>query len=113
MQEILAVKGFSSRIARGINLEEGQKITPDLMLEAYVDGAWRIYNPTNGQKGLPDNFLLFQRGGKSLLDVEGGTDSVVKFSVRKSITSTMNLASRRAQLNPKAIAFNYSIYNLP
>lgn len=113
MQELLAIKGISSRIARGLSLEEGQKITPDLMLEAYVDGAWRIYNPITGQKGLPNNFLLFQRGGKSLLDVEGGTDSVVKFSLQKSITSTMNLASRRAQLNPKASWFSYSIYNLP
>ena len=92
MQELLAVSGIASRTARGLQLEEGQKITPDLMLEAYVDGAWRIYDTSTGKRGLPDNFLLFQRGGKSLLDVEGGTESTVKFSLQKSITSTMNLA---------------------
>jgi hypothetical protein len=57
--------------------------------------------------------LLFQRGGQSLLDVEGGTDSSVKFSIQKSITSTMNLASRRAKLGKKANWFDYSVYNLP
>ena len=75
MQDLLAIKGIASRTARGLRLEEGQKITPDLMLEAYINGAWRIYDPLTGKQGLPDNFLLFQRGGKSLLDVVGGTNS--------------------------------------
>ncbi len=113
MQELLALKGISARTARGVKLEEGQKMNLDLMLEAYVDGAWRLYDPLTAKRGLPDNFLLFQRGGKSLLDVEGGTDSSVKFSIAKSITSTMNLASHRAKLNPKTGWFDYSIYNLP
>ena len=113
MQDILAVEGISSRTARGLRLEEGQKITPDLMLEVYIGGAWRIYDPLTGKRGLPDNFLLFQRGGKSLLDVEGGTGSSVKFSLQKSITSTMNLASQRAKQSKKAGWFDYTIYNLP
>ena len=113
MQELLAVSGIASRTARGLQLEEGQKITPDLMLEAYVDGAWRIYDTSTGKRGLPDNFLLFQRGGKSLLDVEGGTESTVKFSLQKSITSTMNLASQRAKLAEKSGWFDHTIYTLP
>ena len=113
MQELLAIRGISTRTARGLKLEEGQKVTPDLMMEAYVDGAWRIYDPVTAEQGLPENFLLFQRGGDSLLDVEGGTDSFVKFSLQKSITSTMNLASRRAKLSTKAGWFDYTIYNLP
>jgi hypothetical protein len=113
IQELLAVSGTAARTARGLKLEEGQKITPDLMLEAYSNGAWHLYDIQTGQRGLPDNFLLFQRGGQSLLDVEGGTDSSVKFSIQKSITSTMNLASRRAKLSNKANWFNYSVYNLP
>ena len=113
MQDLLAIKGISSRTARGLRLEEGQKINPDLMLEAYVNGAWRLYDPLTGKQGLPDNFLLFQRGGKSLLDVMGGTDSKVKFSLQKSITSTMNLASQRAKQAKKAGWFDHTIYNLP
>lgn len=113
MQELLAINGISAQIARGVKLEEGQKMNLDLMLEAYIRGAWRLYDPITGKRGLPDNFLLFQRGGKSLLDVAGGTDSTVKFSLQKSITSTMNLASRRAELSQKTNIFAYSIYNLP
>lgn len=113
MQQLLNLQDISTRISRGLKLEEGQKITPDLMLEAYIDGAWHIYDPNTGIKGLPDNFLLFQRGGSSLLDVVGGEDSSVKFSIQKSITSTMNLASRRAKLSRKDGLYNLSIYNLP
>ena len=113
MRQLLSLKGIATRISRGLKLEEGQKIFPDLMLEVYIDGAWRIYDPDTGKKGLPDNFLLFQRGGKSLLDVMGGEDSSVKFSLQKSITSTMNLASRRAKLLRKSGWYNLSIYNLP
>ena len=113
MQQLLRFKGIATRISRGLKLEEGQKITPDLMLEAYVKNAWRIYDPDTGVKGLPDNFLLFQRGGNSLLDVVGGEDSSIKFSLQKSITSTMNLASRRAKLSRKDGLYNLSIYNLP
>jgi len=113
MQQLLQFQGIATRTSRGLKLEEGQKITPDLMLEAYIDGAWRIYDPDSGVRGLPDNFLLFQRGGKSLLDVVGGEDSTVKFSLQKSITSTMNLASRRAKLLRKSGLYNFSIYSLP
>ena len=113
MQELLALDGISSHIARGVKLEEGQKMNLDLMLEAYSKGAWYLYDPTTGKRGLPDNFLLFQRGGKSLLDVAGGSDSSVKFSLQKSLTSTMNLVSKRAQLTEKENLFDYTVYSLP
>ena len=113
MRDILSLEDIPARIARGVKLEEGQTINPDLMLEAYINGAWWLYNPKTGKQGLPDNFLVFQRGETSLLDVSGGTDSSIKFSMQKSITSSMNLAERRAQLSKNTGLFNYSIYNLP
>lgn len=113
ISNILSLENIPARIARGIKLEEGQTLNPDLMLEAYINGAWWLYNPKTGKQGLPDNFLVFQRGGTSLLDVSGGTDSSIKFSMQKSITSSMNLAERRAQLSKDTGLFNYSIYNLP
>ena len=114
INELLALKQIPSRAARGFRLEESKKaLTPDLMLEAYIDGAWKIYDIKTGKKGLPDNFVLFQRGGKSLIDVMGGEDSVIKFSVLKSVTSTMNLAGQRAELAGNKSWFDYSIYNLP
>ncbi len=114
MIDLLALKGIPARLVRGVKLEEGKKsLTPDVMFEAYLDGMWKIYNPKTGKKGLPSDFIIFQRGGKSLVDVVGGTDSVTKFSVMKSIRSSFRMAGHRADLSQSRSLFDYSIYNLP
>ena len=87
VKTLLSLKGIPSRITRGIKLIEDKKsFSADLMIEAYMNGKWRTYNIEDASKGIPSNFILFQRGGDSLIDVEGGENSVVKFSVLKSIS---------------------------
>lgn len=114
MVELLAFKNIPARLARGVRLEEGkQEMAPDLMLEASDGHKWRLFNIYNGKAGLPKNFVVFQRGGVSLLDVVGGADSKVKFSVLKSTASSYKLAGHRAKLTDSAFAFEYSIYSLP
>ncbi len=114
ISSLLAYKQIPSRLARGIKLaEDKQSFAPDLMLEAYVDGRWKLYDLSNGQIGLPKDFIIIQRGGNSLLDLEGGADSVVKFSVLKSVTTSFNLAGKRAKLANDTAAFEASMYNLP
>ena len=111
---LLALKNVPTRLVRGIKLEENKKsFTPDLMIEAYTEGRWTLYNLKTGKKGLPEDFVVIQRGGDSLLDVEGGEDSVVKYSVLKSISSSFNLARHRAKLANQTTWFDYSIYSLP
>lgn len=114
IQNALNYLGIPNRPARGIKLEEAKKsFTPDYMLEAYVDGQWKLYDISTGKKGKPENFVLYQRGGISLVDVAGGEDSKIQFSVMKSITATAKLAGRRAELNNQREAFNMSVFNLP
>ncbi len=111
---LLAVKKVPTRIARGVKLEENKKsFTPDLMIEAYINGKWRIYDIQTAQKGIPENFVIFQRGGSSLLDVEGGQNSSVLFSALKSVSSSFGLAGQRAKLAQQKTWFDFSIYNLP
>ena len=114
MIELLAYQGVPARMARGVRLEEGkQESLPDLMLEAYDGDKWRLYDIYSGKDGLPKNFMVFQRGGKSLLDVSGGTDSRVRFSALKSATSTFKMAEHRAKINDLESSYEYSIYSLP
>ena len=114
ISNLLAYQGISSRLARGIKLQEDKtSMEPDLMLEAYMDGRWKLYDLTTGQIGLPKDFIIIQRGGKSLLDIAGGYESNVKFSVLKSVTTSFNLAGKRAKLSNEQKAFDSSIYNLP
>ena len=112
--DLLALKDISARMVRGIKLAEGKKsFVPDIMLEAYSDGMWKVYNLENGKKGVPSDFIIFQHGNQSLVDVEGGSDSVTKFSVMKSIRSSFKMAGHRANLSQSRGWFDYSIYNLP
>ncbi len=114
MIELLAMKNIPARLARGVWLEEGKKAAePDLMIEAHDGYKWRLYDIRTGKPGLPKNFVIFQRGGVSLIDVSGGVDSKIKFSVLKSVTSSFKMAGNRAKLNDYAWLFDYSVYSLP
>lgn len=114
MMELLAVKSIPSRLARGVRLEEGkQAAEADLMLEAYDGNKWMLYDLNTGKQGLPKNFIIFQRGGTSLLDVSGGENSKVRFSVLRSVVSSFKMAEHRSELNNYKVMFDYSIYNLP
>ena len=114
MIDLLDIKKIPARMARGVRLEEGkQAAEADLMLEAHDGHKWRLYDIRTGKAGLPKNFIVFQHGGKSLLDVQGGVDSKIRFSVLKSVTSSFKLAGHRAQLNNFGKMFDYSIYSLP
>ena len=110
---LLSYKGIPARIVRGVKLNEKKHLSSaDLMLEAYENDKWMIYNLKTGEFGIPEDFVPFQRGGVSLLDVSGGTDSQVKFSVLKSSISSFNMAGRRAKYENSRL-FDYTIYNLP
>ncbi|MBR1601167.1 MAG: UUP1 family membrane protein [Alphaproteobacteria bacterium] len=110
---LLSYKGIAARIIRGVKLNEKKKTSPaDLMLEVYESGKWMVYNIKTGEVGLPKDFVLFQRGGTSLLDVSGGVDSQIKFSVLKSTISSFKMAGRRAKYENSKM-FDFTIYNLP
>lgn len=112
--DLLALKNIPARMVRGIKLQEEKKtFVPDVMIEAYMDKMWKIYDITTGKKGLPSSFVIFQRGGQSLVDVTGGTNSVIKYSVMKSLSSSFKMSKHRAKVAHQETSFSYSIYNLP
>lgn len=114
IRDILATEKIPSKIVKGVRLEEGRKsLDPDLLIEAYIRNKWRIYNITNGKRGIPEDFIIFQRGDKGLVDIEGGENSSVQFAVLKSISSSFDLASHRATIADQKTWFDYSVFNLP
>lgn len=116
LTRLLALKQIPARVIRGITLEEGKKTSvPDVMLEAYdMQGKrWLTYDLQTGTIGIPENFIVLQRGGKSLVDVAGGVDSAMKYSVLKSVNSSFGMAKYRAKSASQENLFTFSIYNLP
>lgn len=82
-----------SRSVLGLYLEDArrrQQLTP--MVEIYTEQGWLLFNPETGDSGVPDNLLLWHRGGKSLLDVTGGRKSRVSFSMIRQTVPALQMA---------------------
>ncbi len=113
---LLALEKIPARIVRGVILAEGKKTTvPAVMLEAYEaeNKRWLTYDIQTGKIGVPQDFIVLQRGGSSLVDVRGGVDSLMKYSVLKSVNSSFGMARYRAKAVSQEKMFAFSIYNLP
>jgi hypothetical protein len=77
----------------GLYLEDArrrQRLTP--MVEVFSEGEWILFNPRTAEMGLPEDLLLWHRGGVSVLDVTGGRGSNVSFSMIKQTVSAEQLA---------------------
>lgn len=110
---LLGTHGVPARIVRGIELSEKKHLLPaDMMVEVYEGSKWMVYDMQSGEAGLPKDFIVFQRGGVSLLDVSGGYNSKVRFSVIKSVVSSFKMAGSRAKYEGSRL-FSYTIYDLP
>ncbi len=110
---LLALEGISARIVRGLFLEDGrrrQSLTN--FVEVHIDNEWLLFNQNNGKTGEPKDFLIWQRGDLSLLDVVGGRNSQISFSIIKNIQPTRNLVLRD-NLHKQAGIVDFSIYSLP
>lgn len=99
--KLLSQAGVPTRIVMGLYLEDArrrQQLVP--MVEVFADGQWLVFDPDTGETGVPDNFLLWHRGGKSLLDVSGGRQSRVSFSIVGQTVPAMQLARAKNSESP-------------
>lgn len=111
--DLLSLAGIPARIIRGLYLEDDRhRLPPVNLIEIYNDTGWVVFDPVSGSKGLPHNFLIWQRGDISLLDVEGGTRSRVSFSVLANDIPVREAALKLMGATTAAI-IDYSIYSLP
>ena len=109
--KLLSHAKVPTRIVMGLYLEDArrrQQLVP--MVEVFTEGQWLVFNPDTGEPGVPDNFLLWHRGGKSLLDVSGGRQSRVSFSIVRQSVPAMQMA--RAQ-NSESPFSAIGIHRLP
>ena len=111
--DLLARAKIPARIIKGLYLEDGLRNQPLLDLIQVYDGSnWIFFNPVTGKQGRPEHFFIWQKGGKSLLDLEGGKKSKVSFSIIKDFRTSLKLATHRAD-SKKTALIDFSIYSLP
>lgn len=107
---LIETAGYSARLSEGLLLEDARRRQRlQTWLEVF-DGQWYFFDPETGTQGLPENLLLWKRGGVSFLDVEGGRDSQLYFSMIRQSTSAISAA--RAQNEESGLAL-FSISQLP
>lgn len=111
--DLLSYAGVAAHLVRGIYLEDDrQALDPQELVEVFADKRWMVIDPVSGEVGLPSNFFMWQRGGRSLLDVVGGVDSRVTFSLLSNNISSRTVALMQAAEEAVALV-DFSIYSLP
>ena len=111
--QLLTRAGVVSHIVRGISLADRvHNQAASELLELYDGHSWQIIDPATASFGLPDDFFIWQRGGDSLLQIEGGRRSKIRFSLIANDLPAKNVALMHAQ-EPNSALIDFNIYSLP
>jgi hypothetical protein len=103
--------GIATRSVMGLYLEDARRrqlLTP--MVEIYTGDEWLLVNPETGEVGVPPNLVLWHRGGVSVLDVAGGDESRVAFSMIRQTVPAAQLAQAK---NSGGIFSRLGVQRLP
>lgn len=109
--KLLQQAKIPARPVMGLYLEDArrrQSLTP--LIEVHNGQRWLLFRPDNSESGIPDNLLLWQRGGQSLLDVTGAHRSTVSFSMIYQTVPAEQLSTFRDQ---QGLFNTFSIQRLP
>jgi len=107
---LLGYANIPAKIVRGLQLEDerrNQRLIP--LVKVFVDNQWEIHNV--GDQTLDETLplLIWVEDQPSTLDVEGGTNSRLRFSISKFRTSAVQEANLIAREN----AWPFGLYSLP
>ncbi|MBV7315714.1 inactive transglutaminase family protein [Shewanella sp. NIFS-20-20] len=108
---LLQDKGIAAHEVSALKLEDQrrrQTLRP--MAEMYQDGQWYLFDVVTGTQGRADDVLLWERHGQSVLDVVGGTNSQVSFSMLKDTRSAL---ATSIDMMRNANDLDFSLYALP
>ena len=95
--DLLEMAGVPARMAYGVRLEEDGGSRAPLPLVEFFDGAyWKVRDPAEPGAVLDGrNVFVWHRGGGPLLDVTGGEESRVVFTVSKERIPLASLTDLR------------------
>lgn len=113
LQDLFSMMGVPSRISRGLPLtknNKNKKLTS--YIEVYDGHVWVLINPKTAEIENPEAFLLWQQNHESLLEVEGGSNSKVRFSSLETKILANQAAIKGGQHNGSWLV-DFSIYSLP
>jgi hypothetical protein len=111
--DILAKAGVSARVTHILRLTDGARhaaLTP--WLEVYAGEEWQAFNPQTAESGVPKEAIVWHIGKEPVLDVAGGKNAKVEYSVTRHAQEMTVVAEQRArQMGSRLMEF--SLFSLP
>ncbi|WP_299232724.1 UUP1 family membrane protein [uncultured Halomonas sp.] len=108
---LLNQAGVPAREVSGLLLEDGRRRQSLTSWVQVFDGQhWALFDPATGAQGRPDNLLIWEGNGQAVLEVQGGSNSRVTFSMLAR--NQPAAAAVRNQLAEDTL-LNFSIHSLP
>jgi hypothetical protein len=79
-------------------------------VQVYQDGVWHLFDVVNNKQGRDNNVVIWENDGGSVLDVIGGRNSQVKFSM---LNDTRSALTTSIDMMRSDDALDFSLYQLP
>jgi len=113
IMDVLAFAGIPAQRVKGVFLEDGRRRQQMSTLVEVFDGeGWHLFDPGTAREGLPENFFVWERGERFILDVIGGESSQLEFALVKNTLPVKTVLSLEQEAGDK-LMLDFSIYALP
>ena len=112
-QTLLAGARIPTLLVHGITLQKDiQRSVVKTLLAVHNGDDWLLFDPQDGHRGRPPNFLIWYRGEEELATVTGARLADLQISVKRRVVSTLDLAAQRAEIED-SLAGRISVLQLP
>ncbi|MBF9000758.1 inactive transglutaminase family protein [Vibrio nitrifigilis] len=110
-QKLLSYAGMQNKVVGVIQLEDGRRRQSiEMMNEIWNGEKWVLFNPETGTQPTHPNLLVWDESNVSLLDVVGGRNSQVYFSMISQDMSAQQATNSKVESDG---LLNLSIHSLP
>lgn len=110
--EMLNLSGIAARVVQTLFLEDGRRRQSLVnYLQVFSGREYALFDPETGRQGQAPNQLLWERFSGPLLDIIGGRDSMVSFSIIKQEVPASQVAQEKVLAQKNVLDF--SIHSLP
>jgi hypothetical protein len=111
--QLLAMAGIHARAIHGLRLEVKRRHSPIIhWLEVYDNTRWMSYEPVSGERGVPEDYLVWWKGMEPLVQAQGAKNVQISLSVVRSEEAALQLAVEKGILK-KPFLLGYSLFSLP
>jgi hypothetical protein len=112
-QTLLAGARIPTLLVHGIILQKDvQRVVMKTLLAVHNGDDWLLFDPEDGHRGMPPNFLIWYRGDEELASASGARLGDLQISVKQRVVSSLDLATQRAELQDSLVG-RISVLRLP